>query len=210
VIAISSYKPFAKSADIARNQLRAKESWEKTFDGIIYFGEPEPELKSPKTQFIPCEPFPPIWLLVLAASQAADHACLINADIVVTPSLRQVWPMPRMSACTSGRYEFDPFTCDYAGAKVKDMGVDFFMASPVVWRACWRAIPKHLRIGHCSWDSWMLSFLNGYCGNRFCDITIYRCIFHPRHEERDRPYHIAPVAYSDLIGLPRSATNTRR
>lgn len=210
MIAVSSHKPFSKSADIARNQLRAKESWEKVFDGIVYFGDYEPELASPKTEFVPCIDFPQISLLVLAAAESLDHSCILNADIIVDTTLKTLWPMPKMSACTSRRYEFHPDEFDLATAEPRDFGVDFFLANPWVWRACWRAIPKHLRIGHVSWDSWMLSFLNGYCGRRFCDITKFRCIFHPKHEERNRPYTIKdPAPYSGLIGLPRSVMSSR-
>lgn len=205
MIAISSFKPFNKSADIARNQLRAKESWERIFDGIIYFGTPEPKLMSPKTQFVPWPDFPPISMLILAAAECFDHACIINADIIVGDMLKYIWPMERMSACTSRRYEFDPEEFDLGQAELKDYGIDFFMANPWVWRQVWRAIPKELRIGHVAWDSWMLSFLNVHCGRRFCDITAHRCIFHPKHEERNRPYNIKPPeAYSELAGLPRA------
>ncbi len=210
MIAISSHKPFSKSKDIATNQIRAKESWEAVFDGIVYFGQRESELASKKTEFIPCGDFPQISLLVLAAAHSLDYACLINSDIVVAPIFRTIWPIPKMSACTSRRYEFSSESPNYSAAKLADNGVDFFMANPWVWKACWKVIPKEFRIGHIIWDSWMLSFLNKHCGRRFCDITSYRCIFHPKHEERNRPYQIKAHSYSDLIGLPRGVSNTLR
>ena len=41
---VSSFRPLGESPEIAKNQLFAKQSWEQTFDRIIYFGDYEEKL----------------------------------------------------------------------------------------------------------------------------------------------------------------------
>jgi hypothetical protein len=190
---ITSHRPLSESEEIARNQLRAKESWEPVFDEIIYFGKYEPALASIKTMFIESEEFPTIDLLLTAAALASGWTCLINADIVVSPMLGMVLQeciQKRVQAFTSMRYEFEPDANDLSKAKVKDSGYDFFMTDTALWIGAAQKIPKGYRIGHNRWDNWILGYFNTVCRRRFVDITSRRCIFHPRHSERKQPYHI--------------------
>jgi len=193
LIAISSFRPNA-SPDIAANQLRAKQSWDAVFDHIYLFGPPDKQLASPRTEFIPCENWPSISLLLAVASWQQDPVCILNADIVVAShlkdSLNRGWGR-RAMALTSRRYEFDPAAPDYDRAQVVDMGADFFCAFPQVWKLAYSKIPKQLRIGHQRWDQWILCHLWQQYPQRFWDITYARAIFHPRHGERHMPHHIS-------------------
>lgn len=194
-MAVSSFRPFSESKDIATNQLRAKQSWEDAFDHIVYFGDPEPELETPKTTFImDSEQFPQIKRMMAAASFAGnDWVCLINSDIVVSSFLGVIveeCKRKKIEAITSMRYQFEPDDLDKSKAKVVDSGYDFFMTSPTMWAAAAKSCPEGYRIGHNRWDNWVLGFLNTVCRTKFVDVTNRRLIFHPRHGERKQPYHI--------------------
>jgi len=210
VIAISSCRALQASEEVARNQVRANQSWQQAFDAIAYFADPDPRLASPKTRFIRGEDFTRIKTLVMTAALYEDIACIINADIVVSEGLRTIVNSLIYGgtlALTSKRYEFDPETENYDRAVVADHGVDFFAATPQVWKKCWKEIPSEFRIGHGGWDSWMLGFLNFHCKRLFLDITPYRCIFHPRHASRHAPhsFEIPNPSFSHLSAFPMRA-----
>jgi len=183
VIAISSFRPFADSPEVARNQARAFESWLDVFDSVLYFGSPEPCLSAPCVTFVEAPPFPPIRLLMLAATLAREPACLLNADIVLTHYARDYFrgTLIRNLAATSFRLEFDPLTFDLRSAKRKDNGLDVFIAKPAVWRRCWRECPQEFRIGHPVWDSWLYMWMQGHCGGKFVDLSPGKFVFHPKH-----------------------------
>ena len=189
LVAVSSFRPLAENVEVAFNQRRAIRSWETAFDAIYLFGEPDPDLVSPKTHFISTEPYTPISALALLAARTLAPTCLLNADIVVPPHLKQIaqtaWNKG-VVAWTSKRAEFDPLTNDLDNAKVKDMGADIFCCMPPVWERVWKTIPAGYRIGTPTWDSWMLGFLGLTYKRRFIDITPLRPIFHPKHSERRR------------------------
>lgn len=190
---VSSFRPFKDSAEVARNQLRAKESWESVFTEIIYFGGLEPALVSPKTMFVDSKEFPTIDLLITAASFARGWVCILNADIVVSTVLGAVVAeciRKNVKAITSKRYQFEPDDPDMERAKVVDAGYDFFMADAKMWAGAAQHVPSGYRIGHNRWDNWVLGYFNTVCQKRFVDITSRRCVFHPRHGERKQPYHI--------------------
>lgn len=193
LVAISSFRPLDHSAEVATNQIRAKQSWDLVFDKILLFGDYDERLLSPITEFVSCDNWPSISLLVLAASWQEDPVCILNADIVVDSNLKGIvnrgWSKGAQ-ALTSKRAEFDPVKPDYDQAKVVDQGVDFFCAFPAVWKKIYQEIPTGFRIGHQEWDSYMLSWLWNNCQNRFFDLTNLRPIFHPRHGDRNMPHHI--------------------
>ena len=198
------------SEQIAKNQLRAKASWEKAFESIIYFAEPDARLASDKTKFIRTDDFPRIKLMVMTAAMYPDISCLINADIVVGEHLPVVATgliYKGILALTSMRYEFEQDAPNFDRSAIADHGVDFFCATPQVWHKCWKMIPDEFRIGHGGWDSWMLGFLNWHCKLKFLDITPQRCIFHPRHGERKSRYTFStpePI-FSHLSMFPSHA-----
>jgi len=205
--AIATFRPLAANAEVARNQLRAIQSWQKPFNEIILFGEPEPELASPITRFVPTEDFPVMRKLLLAASLCYGTACIINADIVVAPNLAVVVANAfsrGARAATSWRYQYEPGkSLDFA--RVVDNGVDFFAASPDLWAVALSKMPSAYRAGHPMWDSWLLGFFNVTCKSQFADLSAARCIFHPRHGHRKTVYSIALAhdEYSNYAGMPR-------
>jgi len=205
--AVASFRALDDSAEVAANQLRAKRSWDLVFDRIILFGSYDKRLASRNTEFIPCEDFPHISQMAWIASQQTVPACLLNADIVVAPNLKELvnkaWAK-QIVAMTSQRLEFDPKTEDYFRAVVRDLGADFFCAMPAVWKQVYKAIPEQFRIGHQRWDQWMLNFLWHSYQRRFVDITTLGPIFHPKHEGRKMPHHIdaSNVNFYQQIGFP--------
>lgn len=193
VIAISSHRANA-SPEIERNQVRAHKSWSKVFSEIIYFGPLEPSLSCPKTTFIECENFPFISSLCMAASMAPSHACLLNADIVVSdrlPMALNAVLIKKGQAAISRRWEFQGESI--AQATLTDWGIDFFWATPELWRGAAKAIPAHYRIGHTSYDNWLMSYWNTVAPRWCYDITSRRVIFHPKHGDRNRPHHIKAI-----------------
>lgn len=211
LIAVSSFRPLAYSAEVAANQLRAKASWDQVFDRIFLFGSYDERLASPITEFIECEDFPHISLMAMTAAWQPDPVCILNADIVVALHLKDIvnrgWSMGAQ-ALTSKRYEFEPTLPDhdraYNEAKVVDVGVDFFCAFPNVWKRVWKEIPAGFRISHQLWDSWMLAFLTHLYPQRFFDLTRHRPIYHPRHGDRKMPHHILvdPESFQPNWGFP--------
>lgn len=199
--AVSSFRPLRDSQEIARNQIVAKHSWEGIFDHIVYFGSYEPRLASPKTTFIETKDFPPLSLMALAATFFTGYACIINSDIVVTDSLYKAIYRARNKgalAFMSRRFEFDPLQrFDARRAEMVDGGLDFFGALPWLWKRFYRAVPEQFRIGHPVWDNWANAFFSHTAREGFYDLTNYRGVFHPRHQNRKRPHHISikPDAY---------------
>lgn len=192
MIAISSHRPLADSMEYARNQLFAKDSWEEVFEQIVYFGEPQFGLDSPKTIFIESEEFPRISEMIAFAAEQSDWCCLINADIVVADYLIGIEHemKRRKTLCaTSYRWEF-VMDDDEVKPKVRDNGLDFFAACPQVWRDAELCIPRDYRIGHSMWDTWMLGFFNHKYRRSCRDLTQAKVIYHPRHGGRRQIYRI--------------------
>lgn len=212
LVAVSSFRALDDSAEVAANQLRAKRSWDLVFDRIYLFGDLDMRLATPTTEFLsPCEDFTHISLMAFIASQQTVPACILNADIVVAPNLKELvnkaWAKHAL-AMTSRRLEFDPKTEDYFRARVVDLGADFFCAKPEIWKQAYREIPKQFRIGHNRWDNWMLNFLWHTCRRRFVDITALGPIFHPKHGSRKQPHVIddSKVNFYQQIGFPPALT----
>lgn len=201
---ISSFRPLDKSPSIARNQLRAKESWEHVFDSIIYFNSPDPRMASPKTEFIESEDFPFMSALFMAAAMTDDITAIINADIVTMPNLRNVIANEfgrGAGAIMSFRMEFDPDNPDYRNARQVDNGLDFFCTAPEIWQMAHKYVSSEYRISGAKWDTWLMNFLHVTLSGRFfTDITPHRCIFHPRHGEREFPFHISPIDDAFCVG----------
>lgn len=194
MIAVSSHRPLAQSAEYMRNQLLAHSSWEEVFDQIVYFGEPQQALDGDTTVFIDSEEFPRIKTLMEVAACQKGWSALINADIVVgigLPRVEQELYRRRAQAAVSRRWQFE-LDDDSTVPKVVDLGLDFFAASPGIWQEAVRCVPDIFRIGHCRWDSWMLGFLNATCLGACFDITPSMVIFHPRHGDRKQIYEIPP------------------
>lgn len=210
MIAVASFRPLDDNSEVARNQLRAIESWWSVFSDVFLFGKFESRWACPRMHFVEGPDFPPISLLYLLASQADEPAAILNADIVVSEGLAEVVDKAfglGANALTSRRYEFDPAKPDYERAKVVDLGADFFCAHPWVWAKAWRAVPTQYRVGNGGWDNWLLGYLGTTFRRTFGDITAARCVFHPKHTERKRIPMEAPLLdryNTSSLGFPRA------
>lgn len=193
MIAISSIKPHSKSAAVAENQLRAKDTWDNVFSKVIYVGpwiEPDLDRHHSKdglstTTWAGQEDFPKISELVALAANQSEWTCLINADIVVSTNIiyveRELNRLKAQSAI-SRRWQMPE-------NRIVDMGLDWFAATPELWQAIAPQVPPSFRIGHILWDTWMLWAFTSIGDPRGSyDITACRTIFHPKHEDRDRPF----------------------
>lgn len=193
VNAVSSHRPHSRSAEFARNQSLAKRTWEPIFKNIIYAGPYEPELDSEKTHFVEAENFPAIQTLVKVAAGQSGVTAILNADIAVSPRIRNIEQRMFISpllCASSRRWHFDPANPNFEAAQLleTDRGRDIFIAKQSVWKHVSEIIPPHYRIGHQQWDAWMSDlFRDGYAG-RWSDFTASKCVFHPHHGDRQMPY----------------------
>lgn len=189
MIALSSFRPFTDpQSEYGRNQIAAHESWEKAFDLIVYFNEPLRYLEGSTTLFVPHEDFPRIVELAEFAAAQSDWVALLNADIVIGDRFRLIERKLKRSrnACSavSSRYEFDPGE-GMERARVVDNGLDFFAATPAIWRQASLLLHPRVRLGAQSWDTQALSFFATYAIAGFYDLTPARVVFHPKHGGRN-------------------------
>ena len=186
MIALTSCRPMGSNPEYDNNQFNAWASWQTAFSQIVYFNETQSELQSDNTLFIKSEPFPHLWKFVEWAAWQSDWCCVINADIVIAGNwvhaLRAV-QVKRALCFTSWRYEFTPQS-GFNGARVVDCGIDIFAASPEMWKMVFQHIPENIRIGCQQWDSWMLGAFGEIAANRFVAVTNHKCVFHPKHGNR--------------------------
>lgn len=195
---VSSLKPFPLCApEIADNQLRAKESWGKVFDGITYFNVPQPEVESNDTAFIWTTNPPKVREMVRRCADTPGWSCVINADIVVGEHFPIVANklMEHEALCAmSQRYEF--VGDDYEHARIVDLGLDFFAATQAVWGSVAMEIPETFVIGKVLWDYWLNNYFCEVFGHAYYDLTLSRVIFHPRHGHRgEQGLHMTPDRY---------------
>jgi hypothetical protein len=197
VIAVSSFRPHAEDPAYAKNQIRARQSWDDCFESVHYFGQPEPSLdgKQTKTFFLGSN-WPTVRdMASFASGSSAQYAAILNADIVVSPLISRVERQMLnlgLPAATSYRYEFDPsdpVILRMDGIRNRnDRGMDIFIATPQIWGIVADKIPAYLRIGHPTWDTWICGFFCSTLGRGFVQFTEERVVFHPKHEGRKTPY----------------------
>lgn len=186
MIAISSIRPHSASAVYRENQVRAFRSWLPVFDRVIYFSKPEPELVGPRVEWVDVAEYPFIWQMAAWAAGQKELTVIINADIVVAPNLKTVlegFSRSSFQAATSRRYDLESGTLN-----PHDRGLDIFVLKQRGWRMVAKLIPRSCRIGHNEWDSWMIGFMRKEFKKKFAEFTRCKCIFHPKHEERHRPF----------------------
>lgn len=179
------------------NQKRAWQSWHMVMSAIVYFNDPQPELESPITRFIPSEPYPRILDLVEFCMNQEDWCCIINADIVITERFRAVEKKlkSRNLYCSSSwRHEFDPAVGIDPCSRV-DNGLDYFGASPKFWEEVYQDVPDTLRLGSQQWDSWMLAYFGQRGASGFAHISDSKCVRHPKHGSRSYGPPTPPVHF---------------
>lgn len=193
MIAVTSHRAHNKSDEYARNQRYARESWKGIFKEVIYLSNHEPELAGPDTFFLGYDGWPTLRHMADVASRQSDIAVIINADIVLTPSiLNAVSVMQQIGivAMTSYRKEFD--TADYpdlSSAKIVDKGLDIWVAQPSIWYRIAQDAPEFLRMGHIQIDTWLCGWLCKHTGYAFRNFNDYGCVYHPKHGGRNQPHN---------------------
>lgn len=202
MIAVSSFRPLGQNPEWDRNQLAAKASWDKVFTDVIYLNNHEEKLNTGTTCFLPTDTHPPIRELCRICAMAPGWACIINADIIVHPRLRVAESRAiQINALGLTSYRWQRQGDQY---RVIDNGLDFFAAHFAFWTQVARACPPQLRIGHPTWDTWMIGYFNQHAPGRFFNITRYQCIMHPKHSDR-RVIHQCDGALDGLkwyCGMP--------
>lgn len=187
MIFVSSARPFTPyPSEYNTNQLAAFKSWEKVADAIVYFNQPQQELQSPKTRFIPAEDFPRILDMAELCANQPGWSCILNADIVITEHFIDVerkLKARKACAASSWRHDFDPKVGLEPRGRTGN-GIDFFAATQDFWQKVYHAVPESLRIGVQVWDQWMLAFFAMYAVQGFYDLTPSRCVCHPIHGGR--------------------------
>lgn len=190
VIIASSFRPFDKcSPEIADNQVRAKLSWDKCAERVVYLNHPEPRLSGPHTVFIPTDGKPDIKSMAILLGSQPDWGCIANADIVLGSGIRRL--LETLTLCEANCAVSKRYTLPEGGDTSKatlveaDYGVDFFVAKPEVWRHVARKIPKDFKLGRIVWDTWLVCFfVTEYFWSCY-DATPSRVVFHPKHGDRE-------------------------
>jgi hypothetical protein len=189
VILVSSFRPQADCPKkIWENQEAANRSWTRIAERIFYFNKGDPRMKSAKTAFIPTEVKPPIKKMAAFCPGLNSWSAIVNADIIIPQNFRRVEdamndPDRAVGCVVSRRYTL-PKDGDTSGARLADLGLDFFAATPTVWKAVAEKMPPEFLMGRIVWDNWIVNFFMAEFGNFCYDITPARVIFHPMHEDR--------------------------
>jgi hypothetical protein len=168
----------------------ANSSW-AAFSQIHYFSSWAKEFSNDRTRFIAEEQCPKILRMVEHAASTPGWSAIVNADIVIGPSIGKVMAKLNTLRCrcaVSRRYQFSGAST--AGAKLVDMGLDFFLARQSVWEEIAKEYPESYRMGHPGWDTIMLGAFNCIGKRDHFDITDSRVVFHPLHAERRTVFRI--------------------
>ena len=187
MIIVSSFRPFDEcSNDVWLNQEAANRSWERLFERIFYFNRSDSRMKSAKTAFLPTTGKPAIKKMAAFCGGLNDWSALVNADIVIPQNFRRVESALRSRAagCAISRRYTLPAEGDTSSARLTDLGLDFFAATPAIWRAAAEKIPPEFCLGRITWDNWMVNFFMAEFGPYCYDLTPSRVVFHPMHEDR--------------------------
>jgi hypothetical protein len=193
---ISSFRNFvACSESYWNNQATANRSWQIVVtdanDRIFYFNERETRMNSAKTVFLPHKSKPTIRSMAGFAAGLGDWSALVNADIILTRNFRRVENelMKRQAVCAvSRRFTLirttGPIIDDYSNARITDNGIDFFAATPRVWKQVADNIPLEFLFGKVMWSTWLVNYFMLNWGNFCYDLTDSKICLHPLHEDR--------------------------
>lgn len=187
--AVSTFRPHKGEEEYRRNQIRAVLSWLDIFERVFLIGNPEPDLAFGNVIFVPGPDFPYIKQMIEILSRQPGWSVWINCDIFLTSLIHQaVRRMEQLGkqAATSQRYTFDPRNPDFVKSKVErnDLGLDIFITTQPHWQHMLSVIPANLRKAGQVYDTWMTGYFWKTLGRKYCSITNYRCVFHPKHGGR--------------------------
>ena len=111
MIFVTSARPMGDDPVYDRNQLFAKESWERVAKAIVYLNDPQPALASPKTRFFPSEPYPRLVDMVNLCADQDEWCVILNSDIWLAPNFKTAAIKLKTRdavAASSWRWNFDP------------------------------------------------------------------------------------------------------
>lgn len=185
VIALSSFRPNA-TGEYADNQHRARATWLKVFDAILYFNSPQVDMMGPNIAFKESSNPPTIKRMMECASRAPNWCCIVNADIVLAAKFLKVEAkLKEMGAkcAISRRFNFDPNKIGEP-SKSDDLGLDIFCAVPQVWAHAATNVPEQYVISRQRWDNWTVAFFMAHYPEDCVDFSESGVIFHPRHDGR--------------------------
>ncbi len=207
MIAVSTFRPHQKNAEYALNQSRAVASWNGIFDEVFLIGKPEPELTYPCVSFLTGEEYPRIKDMILPLTIHDGWGAWINCDIVLTSPIKEVirqMSIREYRACTSQRFEYNPsYFPDLSNAQVpkNDYGLDIFITRGNVWLDMYHKIYPDLRKGGMVYDTWITGYLWRTFGWGYRSFTNYRCVFHPKHEGRQKDFANSSQWIQDEYGI---------
>jgi hypothetical protein len=206
MIAVSTFRPHSKDAQYAINQSRAVASWEGIFDDVYLIGKPEPDLTHPYVTFIAGEEFPRITSMLLLLTFSEGWGAWINCDIILNKKIKEVMRQMEIrgyQACTSQRWQYEPTDWpDLSKARVPqgDYGLDIFITHAGVWEDMQSKINPDLRKAGMVYDTWITGYLWNTLGFGYRNFTNYKCVFHPKHEGRQKDFCNSPQLIQDKYG----------
>lgn len=210
MLAISSPRPRNQCpAQIVQQQMEAIWSWSKVFDEILLFGLEDPQITAmvgkERVGFVGSVGRPSIKQMCAMAAGTQEWCCLLNADIIVDgnwPRVQDELLKSGMECAVSRRWEIPP-SGDTGHAQLKDLGLDFFCASPEIWKAAAEKIAEEFQIGRIMWDTWMLAFFMEASGGKCADLTPARVVFHPQHgHRREQNLEVADREFFNKVKWP--------
>lgn len=207
---VSSHRPHRNSEEFARNQTAANLSWKPLAERIYYLGNYEGDLAAPNVTFVESEQHPTIRRMANLCAEVCErhgYAALVNADIVLSPSITDALKEMTARNATCGmslRYQFRADQKPDEGSQT-DLGIDFFIANRALWAMAAKEVPEMFRIGHILFDTWLMSFFARWGGGTCYDLTPQRFVFHPIHGDRNRVFDVKdPVDfYTTHIAWPK-------
>jgi hypothetical protein len=223
MIAVSTFKPQHKSAEIARNQIRGIQSWYPFFDRIFLIGAPEPDFTHEKVTFVGGEDYPTIHDMIALLADVRNYpgypdgqsiriGTWLNADIVLRPPFENLKALmtQRPQAATSWRMTYSPeYEKELAGVYYDpaDFGMDIFVARQPLWEFAERVVHPKMRVACLTHDSWLCGFFNKVTVGHVYDFSKWRCVLHPKHGDRSFPAKNelawADDEYGRCAGFPR-------
>lgn len=210
MIAISSPRPRKECpSEISQQQMEAIWSWSKVFSEVLLFGQEDDQITAmvgrERAGFVGSVGRPTVKQMCALAAGTEEWCCLLNADIIVDQSWLRVEQELKQSGCVcavSRRWEIPP-SGDTGHAQLKDLGLDFFCATPELWKEAASKIPEEFEIGRIMWDTWMLAFFMEASQGKCADLTAARVVFHPQHgHRREQNLELADKEFFNKVKWP--------
>lgn len=175
------------------NLLRARDSWLGLGCKVVIVGPENPEYAKPGVEFTGHPPFPKKNLIFGKAAAQSGIVALVDADLIVSESVNQALEYisnGTVKMLTSKRWTYNPAMFDLNAAFVdpNDNAVDCYIGDSSLFVHPASVMPGSFREAHNIWDTWAVGYFNKTLGTAFKSATKFKFLFHPKHEERRKPY----------------------